>query len=104
MKRFTLSKVAGIGLIALSLTVLPSTLPTLAQTNNSPANETVQDAQNNNAPNLDTTPLQEGEGTIDNWGWLGLIGLVGLYNFFRKPARPAAYQEPDIATPPSGDR
>jgi hypothetical protein len=103
MKRFTLSKVAGAGLVALSLAVLPVALPASAQTNNNPANEAVQETREDNAPNLDTTPLQETRGQKDNWGWLGLVGLAGLLNLLRKPERPTAYREPDVVTR-SGDR
>jgi hypothetical protein len=104
MKPFTLSKVAGVGLVALSLAVFPVTLPASAQTNNNnPANEAVQETREDNAPNLDTTPFQETRGQKDNWGWLGLIGLAGLLNLLRKPERPTAYREPDVATR-SGDR
>lgn len=102
MKR--LSKLAGIGVMALSVAVLPATLPSVAQTNNNPANEAIQETQQNNQPNLDTTPLQETEGQADNWGWLGLIGLVGLFNLFRKPSRATAYREPDMAGRSSSDR
>lgn len=99
MKRFTLSKIAGVGLVALSLAVFPLSLPTSAQTNNNnPAGDAIQDTREDNAPNLDTTPFQETKGKTDNWGWLGLIGLVGLLNLLRKPERPTAYREPDVAT------
>lgn len=73
MKRSNLSKIAGASLLALSLAILPSTLPASAQ-NNSDPNRTV----------IDTTPFQETKDDNNNWGWLGLIGLIGLANLFRK--------------------
>ena len=74
MKRSNLSKMAGAGILALSLTFLPSALPASAQTNTT----------TNTNPTLDTTPFQETKDDNNNWGWLGLIGLIGLANLFRK--------------------
>lgn len=100
--------VLGTAIASLGAALLVATPPSLAQDNQpgtNPVQETTQDLQQGNAPNLDTTPLQETEGENDNFGWLGLIGLVGLVNLFRKPSRPAVYREPDVATTPrSSDR
>ncbi|HEY9735768.1 MAG TPA: WGxxGxxG family protein [Trichocoleus sp.] len=73
MKLLNFSKtVLGTGLLALSLSTLPVTLPAAAQ------------SEANN-PTIDSTPFQESTNDFNNFGWLGLIGLVGLANLFRKP-------------------
>lgn len=78
-------KTIGAGILALSLAVMPATLPAAAQ-------------ENQNRPTIDTTPFQETRNDNNNWGWLGLIGLIGLANLLRKPAsRPTAYADPDPA-------
>jgi len=88
MKRTTLSKLVGAGVLAASLAVVPLSLPSHAQTDNNP----------NNNPTLDTTPFQETKDDNNNLGWLGLIGLLGLANLFRKPKETARYQEPDVVS------
>lgn len=55
----------GAGAIALSLAVLPSTLPASAQT-------TTTDP----AAPVDTVVTTDDDGF--DWGWLGLLGLLGL--------------------------
>ncbi|HEY9876902.1 MAG TPA: WGxxGxxG family protein [Leptolyngbyaceae cyanobacterium] len=74
MKLVNFSKTAlGTGLLALSLTMLPASLPAAAQSNA------------NNNPTVDTTPFQESTNDFNNFGWLGLVGLLGLLNLLRKP-------------------
>lgn len=89
MKSSDLSKVVGASVLALSVAILPLSLPASAQTSTEP-NPTNVD---NNGPVLDTTPFQETRGVADNWGWLGLIGLLGLLNLFRKGEEPGRYTE-----------
>jgi len=86
MKRTTLSKLVGAGLLTASLAVAPLSLPGHAQIDNNP----------NNNPTVDTTPFQETDDGNNNLGWLGLIGLLGLANLFRKPKETVRYQEPDV--------
>lgn len=80
MKRCDLSKIVGAGILSLSLTILPLSLPASAQTSPEPNQTNVE----NEGPVLDTTPFQETKDDNNNWGWLGLIGLIGLANLFRK--------------------
>jgi hypothetical protein len=90
MKHINLTKkLLGATVLSLSLTMLPTVLPAVAQTDT-------------NAPTLDTTPFQETEDDPNNWGWLGLIGLLGLANLFRKPSRTytETYREPTTTPRP----
>lgn len=80
-------RIFGAGVLALSLAVVPATLPAAAQ-------------NNSNAPALDTTPLQETKDDHNNWGWLGLLGLIGVANLFRKPKTRTAYRENDVVSRP----
>lgn len=93
-----LSKLTGATLIVCSITVLPSALPSVSSV------LAQAEAPSNNAPNLDTTPLQETEGTIDNFGWLGLIGLLGLLNLFRKPKAADSYPTTTTGEDSTGPR
>ncbi|PZO17601.1 MAG: hypothetical protein DCF25_10915 [Leptolyngbya foveolarum] len=66
MKNKSLATWLGTGAVALSLAVLPSTLPASAQTATDPVD-----------PNgVVTVPATDDDGF--DWGWLGLIGLAGL--------------------------
>ena len=103
MKRTAFSRWMGACLLALSLVAAPTVLPAAAQDNPASGNNSAQDFKSNNAPNLDTTPLQETKGKTDNYGWLGLIGLLGLLNLLRKPKTTVTYREPDVTTR-AGDR
>ncbi|MBD2103749.1 WGxxGxxG family protein [Leptolyngbya sp. FACHB-261] len=99
MKLSDVSKLVGVGALSLSLSVLPSTLPVSAQTNNTTTDP--------NSPTLDSTPLQETdpvEGDRDfDWGWLGLLGLAGLAGLARKKEEPVRYREPDVVGRSSGN-
>ncbi len=97
MKSSNLSKIAGASVLALSLTILPSTLPASAQTNPN-RNPNVD----RSGPTVDTTPFQETKDDNNNWGWLGLIGLIGLANLFRKePERVVNRDREDVIAGPS---
>lgn len=85
MKLSHLTKIVGGLALTVGLLGVPSVLPVVAQQN--------PDVPANNAPNYDSTPFQESEGVIDNYGWLGLIGLLGLLNLLRKP-KPVASPPP----------
>jgi len=90
MKTSQISRMAGATFLALSLTMLPSTLPASAQNNTG----------DNQSPVVDTTPLQESKDDNNNWGWLGLLGLIGLANLFRKNKSTVAHHEPDVVSGP----
>ncbi len=66
MKSNSLVNLMGGSLLALSLAILPSTLPASAQTNTT---DPV-------APGTVTTTADDNDGF--DWGWLGLLGLIGL--------------------------
>ncbi|MEA5448671.1 WGxxGxxG family protein [Leptolyngbya sp. CCNP1308] len=68
MKNKTLATWLGTGALALSLAVLPSTLPASAQTNTDPITP---------GNTVTTTNDDYGDDGFD-WGWLGLLGLIGL--------------------------
>ena len=89
-----LSKIAGAGILAASLAVMPLSLPVFAQDASPSAPTTTQTSPESNAPTIDTTPFQETKNDNNNWGWLGLLGLIGLANLFRKP-KTVAYTDPD---------
>ncbi len=97
IKLSSLSKVAGAGVLATSLAMMPLTLPAAAQNN----------TESNN-PTFDTTPLQETKNDFNNFGWLGLIGLIGLANLFRKrrsdqnaDEHASGYRDPNAVHPNS---
>jgi len=104
MKINHLSQWAGSSLLAMSLTVCAIAAPAIAQTEAAPGSNTNENVQQNNAPNVDTTPFQETKGKSDNYGWLGLFGLLGLLNLLRKPEQPTAYREPEATTSQPSDR
>ncbi|PZU93361.1 MAG: hypothetical protein DCF32_23305 [Leptolyngbya sp.] len=68
MKNKFLATCLGTGALALSLAVLPSTLPASAQTATDPV--TPGDAVTTTDDNYDDDGF--------DWGWLGLLGLIGL--------------------------
>ncbi|MBW4662701.1 MAG: WGxxGxxG-CTERM domain-containing protein [Chroococcus sp. CMT-3BRIN-NPC107] len=92
-----LSKIAGASVIAVSLAVMPLSLPVSAQNADPTAPTTTQTSPESNAPTIDTTPFQETKNDNNNWGWLGLLGLIGLANLFRKP-KTAAYSDPNTVS------
>jgi len=67
-----LTKVIGAGVFALSMTMLPLTLPAQAQSNGGTSN-TTSDGTTTTAPSTTTYERNDFD-----WGWLGLIGLLGL--------------------------
>ncbi|MBV9386442.1 MAG: hypothetical protein JOZ78_08450 [Chroococcidiopsidaceae cyanobacterium CP_BM_ER_R8_30] len=77
MKRLNLSKLLGAGLIALSLTLLPS-LPPTAQTTNSPStSEFKADHNHRDATRPNSTAIEPNKKQVD-WSLMGIVLLVGL--------------------------
>lgn len=96
MKRTNLSKVVGTGVLALSLAIVPSTLPAFAQTGN--GSDTTNTAPNTTLDNTQTQGTDNaatGDRDFD-WGWLGLIGLAGLAGLARKREEPTRYRDPNV--------
>lgn len=104
MKAYNFSQWVSASVLAMSLTVGAIALPAMAQTDAAPGNNNTGNVQQNNAPNLDTTPFQETKGRTDNYGWLGLFGLLGLLNLLRKSEEPRAYREPNVSVGQTSDR
>lgn len=94
MKLSHLSKIAGASAIALSMAVMPLTLPASAQTDTAP----------NTAPGttVETVPTDRVAYETDDgfdWGWLGLLGLAGLAGLAgRKRQEPTAYRDPNTVS------
>ncbi|PZO59976.1 MAG: hypothetical protein DCF15_02765 [Phormidesmis priestleyi] len=86
MKNKSLATLLGTGAIALSLAVLPSTLPASAQTTTDPI-----------VPNNTITTTNDDDGF--DWGWLGLLGLIGLAGLKGRDRddNRATYADPTIA-------
>ena len=83
MKGVSLSTTVRAGVLALSLLLLPLTMPTFAQTTNP-------------APETQRMETQDDDG--DNtglWGLLGLAGLIGLAGLRRHPGKARAYDTRD---------
>jgi MYXO-CTERM domain-containing protein len=83
MKGTSVSTTVRVGVLALSLLLLPLTTPTFAQTTN-PAPETQRME----------TPDDDGDNT-GLWGLLGLAGLIGLTGLRRHPGKARAYDTRD---------
>lgn len=98
------SQWASVSVLVTSLTVGAVMSPAMAQTDTAPGSNSPENVQQNNAPNVDTTPFQETRGKADNYGWLGLFGLLGLLNLLRKPQERSAYRDPDVVTSQQSDR
>lgn len=104
MNQNAFSRWASASALAVSLVVGAIALPATAQTNPAPGTNAPESMQQNNAPNLDTTPFQETKGKADNYGWLGLFGLIGLLNLLRKPEERTAYRDPNVAASQPSER
>jgi hypothetical protein len=87
-----LTKAIGASVFALSMTMLPLTLPAQAQSNGGTSN-TTPDATTTTAPTTTTTYERDDF----DWGWLGLIGLLGLGGLAGKNRRDDAksYRDPN---------
>jgi hypothetical protein len=72
MKRYHWPKIAGAGIVALSLTILPLALPASAQ--NLPDNTN----RDRTSPVTNTAPLPENRYYDRDAVWLGAIGLLSL--------------------------
>ncbi|AFY66309.1 WGxxGxxG family protein [Geitlerinema sp. PCC 7407] len=81
MKLSNLTKLMGIGLLSISLGVLPM----------------AQSASAQNAPE-DTTPSADVQANdAFDWGWLGLLGLIGLAGLAgKKRDDDVRYREPEV--------
>lgn len=86
-----LTKVIGAGVFALSMTILPLTLPAQAQSNGGTSNTTT-DGTTTTAPSTTTYERNDFD-----WGWLGLTGLLGLAGLAGKNRREDAtrYRDPN---------
>ncbi|MDX2240969.1 MAG: WGxxGxxG family protein [Leptolyngbyaceae cyanobacterium bins.302] len=104
MKWFNPFYVASVGFLVTGITIASIAPSAIAQTNPAPGSSPSENVQQNNAPNVDTTPFQETEGKTDNYGWLGLFGLLGLLNLLRKPEEHRVYREPDVTASQTRDR
>ena len=83
MKGIHVSTTVRAGVLALSLLLLPITMPTFAQTTN---------------PTPETQRMETQDDDGDNtglWGLLGLAGLFGLAGLRRRPGKARAYDAPD---------
>lgn len=86
MKVSTLTKALCTSAIALSVGILPFTLPAAAQVDPAPA-QTETDAND--------------EGF--DWGLLGLLGLIGLAGLARRPEERTVYRDPRTETTTRSD-
>jgi MYXO-CTERM domain-containing protein len=83
MKGTRASTTVRAGVLALSLLLLPITMPTSAQTTN---------------PTPETQRMEMRDDDSDNtglWGLLGLAGLIGLAGLRRRPGKARAYDTRD---------
>ena len=83
MKGIHVSTTVRAGMLALSLLLLPITIPTFAQTTN---------------PKPETQRMETRDDDGDNtglWGLLGLAGLFGLAGLRQRPGKARAYDAPD---------
>ncbi len=86
-----LTKVIGAGVFAVSMTVLPLTLPAQAQVNGG-TTSTTPDGTTTTTPTTTTYERNDFD-----WGWLGLTGLLGLAGLAGKNRRedPTRYRDPN---------
>lgn len=90
MKLSNLSKVVGVGAIALSTAILPLNMPASAQTDTGTTGTT-----GTTGVEREGVAYQETENDFD-WGWLGLLGLLGLAGLAgKKRSEPTAYRDPN---------
>lgn len=88
MKHSDFSKIVGTSALALSVAILPITLPASAQSDTGSGNT------GENTQSQGTESAETGDRDFD-WGWLGLIGLAGLAGLARKREEPTRYRDPD---------
>jgi MYXO-CTERM domain-containing protein len=88
MQYSNVSKVLGASALALSLSIVPSTLPASAQNNTEQTDPNTMSAQEN-----------EADRDFD-WGWLGLLGLAGLAGLVRKNEEPTRHRDPNMESRP----
>lgn len=80
MKHRRWSTMMRAGVLALSLLVLPLTMPTFAQTRDTAP-----------APTAQVTETHDDDDNTGLWGLLGLVGLAGLAGLRRRPEPVRAY-------------
>lgn len=85
------TKAIGAGVFALSLTMLPLTLPAQAQVNDGTTTTTPGGTTSR------TVTTSEDRGF--DWGWLGLLGLAGLGGLAgkKRSENTTAYRDPNTA-------
>lgn len=97
MKRTTLSKFVGAGVISMSLAMGTFAMPSYAQTG------TGTDITPGTNPVVVDTNTR-GDRDFD-WGWLGLLGLLGLAGLAKKShSEPTRYREPGEVGTGTGTR
>jgi MYXO-CTERM domain-containing protein len=82
MKR-NVTKTVGVGILTLSMAILPLSIPAQAQVTQ---------------PRTDTAPRTTVDDRNDfDWGWLGLIGLLGLAGLAgrKREDEPTRYRDPN---------
>lgn len=99
MKSNSVSKWLGASALALSLAILPSTLPAAAQVTPDPVDPTLAE------PGAAYADPAYAEDDGFDWGWLGLLGLLGLAGLAgRNKERTTTYRTDDrVTTPTSTD-
>ncbi|HEY9692700.1 MAG TPA: WGxxGxxG family protein [Oculatellaceae cyanobacterium] len=93
MKRTTLSKFVGAGVLSMGLAMGTLAMPSYAQTGSGTGTGTGTDTTTGTTQTtVDNT--QQGDRDFD-WGWLGLLGLLGLAGLAKKTNHePTRYREP----------
>ncbi|MGB3203786.1 MAG: WGxxGxxG family protein [Crinalium sp.] len=103
MKRTTLSKFVGAGVLSMSLAMGTLAMPSYAQTGTGTGTGTGTDTTPGTNPVVVDTN-REGDRDFD-WGWLGLLGLLGLAGLAKKShSEPTRYREPGEVGTGTGTR
>ena len=99
MKRTTLSKFVGAGVLSMSLAMGTLAMPSYAQTGSGTTTGT-DTTTGTTQTAVDNT--EQGDRDFD-WGWLGLLGLLGLAGLAKKTSHePTRYREPGEVNTGSG--
>ncbi|MBW4683855.1 MAG: WGxxGxxG-CTERM domain-containing protein [Komarekiella atlantica HA4396-MV6] len=92
MKRFDISKILGISVLALSLATLPTVVPASAQTTTTP-DTTITDTNTDRG-------ITDGNYQDGDWGLLGLLGLFGLFGRKSRKNESVGYGNRDVVGTP----